>query len=939
MANGKENYLRMLILFLPYLDCHFFFKYEFTQEELENEIILAIEHHGHSHNLDMIKSMIKFYYNKGDKYNINDFYEILKESALSLLTYHHNRLCIDVFENNIFEKEKEYISFYKNKALDYLELNKLISNSLLMAFYNCYNDYNLKYCFEHNLIQPISIVNHQLNTVLLKGIAETHTHVVGSIPFERQWDWMGREVLDQKESIKLILEAVDLDKSVNFQKIRYGYNGTLVNLIFSIMILRLLLMTYLIYPDTYRNDYGFKNYLIDLENKLTGNERKIYCKIVIHFINGKKLEDLNLLDFNKLIRTLKKILYSQNYTNNIKYFSKKFYEDFIKRFVDVQISDKLYGKYVEYILKHESINYLKENDDTMYKQLFMHYIRVKNFVHSFIVQSSDIKGFLEFQYFFRRQNMIFDIPTNMFATVFDTYLYDQVRFLEMRIGHVKFKYNRSYNYDNVYALQKDINKTISIYYQTILKFINAYLEFLKNNSGYTDNSFKNANRFDELIPQVGLILHFNKRYDDENKCWDNYFKIRDDSFIRYKQYQEECFLNLIIFQKIRGEIRYADEYLIGIDGASNELLSEPWVLAPVFRCVKDKYKDTLKNKALNKYGIKLLPTKDLGITYHVGEVFHSFASGLRHVDEVIDYYGYQNGERIGHGTVLGISVDDYVYNHRIISLPAIELLDNLLWLHHLKSNCNLFKEISISYFEEKIWQITHFIYDIDGHLGGNSRGITLHHLYLAYKKQFQGLDEIDNNILACSNNFNNDDCIFKTKDIWDETKLFHSRHCRCFLRRMVRFIQIDTDNEIIKNIYHEVQQYVLDKIAYRGIIIETNPVSNNIIGEFNGMGNHPIFMMNDAFNKDNNHVMVSINTDDPGVFGTTLKNQYGFILQMLIDKGVPMEKALQWIDVARENGLNSTFINRIRKSRKETIDELEEMKKEIMKKLNQNSQD
>lgn len=557
--------------------------------------------------------------------------------------------------------------------------------------------------------------------------------------------------------------------------------------------------------------------------------------------------------------------------------------------------------------------------------IYLHYIRVKNFIHSFIVQSSDIKGFLEFQYFFRRQHMIFDIQPNMFKNIFDTYLYDQVKFLEIRIGHVKFKYSsKQENYENLYASKINVNETIKIYYKTVLDFVTSYLTFLKT---LPSNS---------LVPQVGLILHFNKCYDDIEKCWDNYFKVKDDSLIRYKQYQEECFLNLIIFQKIRAEIPYADEYLIGIDGASNELFSEPWILAPIFRSVKDKYKSILKDKAFNRYGIKLLATKDLGITYHVGEVFHSIASGLRHVDEVIDYYGYQNGERLGHGTILGISIDSYVDNHRIISLPTIELLDNLLWLYHLKAYKNLFKDISISYLEEHIWKITHFIYDINGHLGGNSEGINIHHLYLAYKKQFTGLDFVKDEyyLLNCEANFSNKNCIFKNFKNWNEDLLFYSRHCRCFLKKMTRMIQIDTSDKTIINIYKEAQQYVINKIACKGIIIETNPVSNANIGEFNSMNDHPIFMMNDSFDKDHNHVMVSVNTDDPGVFGTTLKNQYGFILQVLIDKGVPMEKALKWIDMTRENGLNSTFINRTKKTKKEIEEELKEIKRILEEKLN-----
>lgn len=91
----------------------------------------------------------------------------------------------------------------------------------------------------------------------------------------------------------------------------------------------------------------------------------------------------------------------------------------------------------------------------------------------------------------------------------------------------------------------------------------------------------------------------------------------------------------------------------------------------------------------------------LGVTYHVGEVFNSIVSGHRHVDEVVDYYGFQNGERIGHATILGIDTDKYSYQEKIITLPIIELLDNWLWLYDLKAKYNLFKNINIQYIEEK----------------------------------------------------------------------------------------------------------------------------------------------------------------------------------------------------------------------------------------------
>lgn len=935
--SNRENYLRMLILSLPFLDYKFFNQYNFTYARLEKTIMSSIEHYSHSHNLDMTKSVIQFYYHE-DNYNCDEFIKILKNISLSMLTYHHNRLCVDMFDDHIFDNSDEYVGLFHNKVLDYIELNKFISDSLLIAFYNNYYGYDLEYCIRNHMIQPISVVNHQLNTYLLKGIAETHTHVVGSIPFERQWNWICYQILDDDENAYRILESIDENENVVFQKEMCGYTGSLKSLIMTSVFLRLILMLFLAYA-TYHKNKNICNFLQVFKEKIGDENREIFIRLLDYCVNKEEKKDINDMQIKEVFHAIKNIIYCEDQIDLNITFSQNVYIDFVKKFLSLDFIDHHRGKYkryhfcsqyIEYILEYESIKYFSNHDDSNFKKMFLHYVRVKNFIHSFITHSSDIKGFLEFQYFFKRQGMIYEIPKNMFTNIFNTYIYDQVRFLEVRIGHVGIKTIPENDSDYIYhrKMNENVNDMLITYIKTLLNFIESYLNFLDSSDKTQGLSESNEN-----IVQVGLILHFNKRYDDVNKCWDTYFQVRNDSLLRYKQYQEICFLNLIIFQMIREKIKYADEYLVGIDGASNELLTEPWVLAPIFRSVKNKYSHTLKNKA-REYGINLNTSKELGITYHVGEVFHSVASGLRHVDEVIDYYGFQNGERIGHGTVLGISIDEYIHRHKIISLPAIELLDNLLWLHHLKSTCNLFNDISISFFEQSIWKITDFIYDTNSFIGRGREGIDIHRLYLAYKNQFKGLNIVENSspFFRCSSNFTDDRCIFKSINNWNEDLLFYSRHCKCFLIRMTRVIQIDIDDEMIRSIYKEAQQYIIDKIAKRGIIVESNPLSNITIGEIESIKEHPIFKLNDSFNGDHNHVMVSINTDDPGVFGTTLKNQYGFVLQALLDSGVSMEKSLKWIDTARENGLNSTFINRKRKTKNEIVRELTEMKEELRKK-------
>ena len=132
LSNSHENYIRMLILFIPYLDYSFFFDDEIEKEVLKAKIIHALQRYGGYSNLDIVDSLIDFYYPE-EIYTLNDFYIKMFEISKTLLTYHDNRLCIDMFESY---DDKSFVSLFNNKVLDYLEISKLISNSLLMAFYN-----------------------------------------------------------------------------------------------------------------------------------------------------------------------------------------------------------------------------------------------------------------------------------------------------------------------------------------------------------------------------------------------------------------------------------------------------------------------------------------------------------------------------------------------------------------------------------------------------------------------------------------------------------------------------------------------------------------------------------------------------------------------------------------------------------------------------------
>lgn len=82
----------------------------------------------------------------------------------------------------------------------------------------------------------------------------------------------------------------------------------------------------------------------------------------------------------------------------------------------------------------------------------------------------------------------------------------------------------------------------------------------------------------------------------------------------------------------------------------------------------------------------------------------------------------------------------------------------------------------------------------------------------------------------------------------------------------------------------EIQSALQQKIAKDGIAIETNPSSNFLIGTFRKYEKHPIIRF---YNKGLVHdpeklgscpqIPVSVNTDDQGVFNTSLENEYALL--------------------------------------------------------------
>lgn len=123
-------------------------------------------------------------------------------------------------------------------------------------------------------------------------------------------------------------------------------------------------------------------------------------------------------------------------------------------------------------------------------------------------------------------------------------------------------------------------------------------------------------------------------------------------------------------------------------------------------------------------------------------------------------------------------------------------------------------------------------------------------------------------------------------------------------------------HEYIK-LVRNMQDKMINELAYKGIGIETNPSSNYLIGTIRKYEEHPILRFNSRKLKEKNvgeNICVSINTDDQGVFDTLLENEYA-LMTLALKKATDddmntlydIEDIYEWIDYVRKMGINQIF--------------------------------
>jgi hypothetical protein len=391
------------------------------------------------------------------------------------------------------------------------------------------------------------------------------------------------------------------------------------------------------------------------------------------------------------------------------------------------------------------------------------------------------------------------------------------------------------------------------------------------------------------------------------------------------------------------------DWIRGIDVAGDENCVRIEYFSPALRLLRE---------VLFKQDEKGNSYSPIHLSLHAGEDFADIASGLRHIDESIQFCDMRKGDRLGHALALGISPVIWAQGKDSIILPLDEHLDNLVWIWRRT------KEFKIAEFDDVLEVLADrvkelfnrlpwiFNYDVsplaECHMDDLSQEWALrknsydHWMKLLSCRTTAPLEDLaivpDKNLLDMKDSPGRN--LFMMRARWvRETKvtspslgkvefkysmpMVHVQFVEANEKLRCNVVMENVSNYVIEDSYHprqlellkDLQDLLFSEYTAADLQIEVNPTSNVFIGDFKGYTQHPVFRWMAAQHvalenseEENAHVRKSmgltINTDDPGVMPTSLRLEFALVHQAALSAGFTTDETQSWILRLEEAGIS-----------------------------------
>ena len=383
-----------------------------------------------------------------------------------------------------------------------------------------------------------------------------------------------------------------------------------------------------------------------------------------------------------------------------------------------------------------------------------------------------------------------------------------------------------------------------------------------------------------------LVLHFPKESD---KMIDT--DLYASTLCRHDQFRQDIRACGIELAKALVNCQYFCERIRGIDACSQEIGCRPEVFAILFRF--------LRSFRPEDYWNGLLPacSPRLGVTYHVGEDFLDLADGLRAMDEALHFLDLRHGDRLGHAIALGVAPQiHYACKFNQSILPKQDLLDNLTWIYYRSAELQVeIPELLRKQIRAKMYALFHHIYGKEGFQSTYSLRNYYDSMFLRgddprcyCSGTYRAVPITDQFDRFCVNT--NRDELHPLSDYRKNNNvvaLYYLYHYNLGVKRRGSETEVWTVDAAYISLMSRLQQAMQKRINRMGISIECNPSSNVLIGTFGTYQEHPILSFNTmglTNTCSDTQMHVSINSDDPGVFDTTVSFEYELLASALSNK-------------------------------------------------------
>lgn len=828
------------------------------------------------------------------KENISICYlNVLSKIARSLVTYRDGRAAIRYWTEHREDTESQFI-FDKESVYNKVEIWNLLCRFTAPDIYIVIaavdNHLGMEALYEQKA--GIILADKLLTQTMQKGVSENHIHFNAGFDYEILWL--------RRMDIRFI-NNVSITKWTKAESIRL-----------SMCLFRYMAAAYL----NMGENTDFTSWIW-----MRAKNTAVYA-MVKQLYDGQYRDELCVEGYHNIRRLCQQL--EKNYSpRSYDYLMNTVYSEYLE-----------YKVSSEFILLYQCYAYLRSRGraDTSFARLFLQYLRNKNEYYYSMYEQYTLQGLKFFQKKYNQTKSnaesVMD-RTDLMVEIFRSQAkVRNLKKLEIRIAPavsekdlnpLEYKAVRRrilpQLYDQIYGILSACKRYILESTLGVNKAWNTIYQEEKgklSESGQKDiiDKIKNKN---PVIPTLGIVFHFLKSeyYEDMSgyECWRNAIQ-RPGKYTRYKLMRRYFMYDVAMaIEEIRSTVPKLSEYIVGIDAASDENATEPWMFSMVYKNMRSSevVKPVVKRQR-NSNGFEYI--QSIGFTYHVGEDFRHLISGLRHVHEVIEEFGYRAGDRLGHALALGVDVDKWVNRNEVVTLPRLEYLENMLWMWGINTCEGVELPIQLGVLEDRIISIAKSIYK-------RSESITVKMLYTAYKMKFDADHrKISERIEGHSNRDTHifcsyDQCEKECYDTWNSERLLLTNYCPVFEERYSKKELVEVDKGDVP-LYRKLQEYLIDKIEKAGIYIETNPTSNLSIGELEYMDKHPIFSLNQIEGRSGHQVLVTINSDDPAVFNTNVENEFAYIYYAAEKQGISKAAILEWIDKVRQYGMEASFVQTIK---------------------------